>query len=393
MAATRVFSRLSILVLVLLPCTVALGQDLRGMQLFDKEDTRPYGNWAEPNQGFFASFDGLFWNISAPAVKQIGFPNTTRNVFYGPLTTDQVVESNNADTGDLRAKWKAGDRIEAGFMGEHDGFMIGTYELRQQTQFFAVEKASVVFQDLPFGPENSQYLQGIVGQTTDAAGNTLDVLANVPVVFDKITVYNRVKTQGVEAMYIYRPHQLHRGGVVDLMVGARYMQFDDTFSFLGVGGNLADTQFETVAKNRIVGPQIAGRIYQPCGGRFGFSAEGRFCAGLNSETIRQNGILASGLTALNPEPQPLLLNATAINHSATYYEFTPILEFRLEAHAQVTRNIELKAGYNVVWIDNIARGSAVNDYTVPAMGITDADHATKQHVLMNGLNLGIQINR
>ena len=278
-------------------------------------------------------------------------------------------------------------------MGEHDGFMIGTFELRQQTQFFATEKSSVVFQDLPFGPENSQYLQGIVGQVTDANGNVQDVIANVPVTYDKIVCYNRVKTQGVEAMYIYRPHQLHRGGTLDLMVGARYMQFDDTFSFYGTGGNLADTQFETAAKNRIAGPQFAARFYQPCGGRFGLSAEGRFAAGLNSQTIRQNGILGSGLTAPNPEPLPLLLNATTIDHSATYYDFTPIVEFRVEAHAQITRNIEAKIGYNVLWMDGIARGSAVNDYTVPAMGITNADHGTKQQVLMNGLSLGVQINR
>ena len=86
MAATRVFSRITLLLLlVLLPGAVAVGQDLAGLQIFDKDDIRPYGDWSAPNQGFFLGFDGLFWNISAPAVKQIGFPNTTRNVFYGPL--------------------------------------------------------------------------------------------------------------------------------------------------------------------------------------------------------------------------------------------------------------------------------------------------------------------
>jgi hypothetical protein len=395
MSLHRIHFGLAALLSVVLSGSLAYSQDheLRGMQLFEESDVRPYGNWAQPKDGFFFTFDGIYWYLTRPNKTTIGVPHLTRNVFFGPLETDQVVETNTLNTGDFRAKWKQGDRIELGFISGQHGLMVSTFELNRQTQHIEAQNVSVVFNDPAFGPQGSHLLEGIVGQVVDPiSGQVVNVVANVPITFTDLQVQNRVKTQGFEVLYMYRPHQLHHGGNLEFLLGGRYLYFDDDFSAFGFGGNLANSSWETDAKNYIAGPEIGVRWSHPIG-RFSLSAEGRFTAGINSQNVRQRGLLATALSAPNPQPQPTLMSATGFENSQHFYEFAPVVELRAEGHVQVTRIISLKAGYNMVFMDGIARGSNMTDYMVPTMGITTAHDANKQYVLMHGLNLGIEINR
>ena len=41
-------------------------RDLPALQLFDPADIRPYGDWEMPKEGFFFTFDGIWWTIPAP---------------------------------------------------------------------------------------------------------------------------------------------------------------------------------------------------------------------------------------------------------------------------------------------------------------------------------------
>ena len=154
---------------------------------------------------------------------------------------------------------------------------------------------------------------------------------------------------------------------------------------------------ETAAVNRIAGPQIGLRWFKPFG-RFALSSEGRFTAGINSQVVHQSGVLGSTLVSDAPitvdTPDiPKLMRATGFNNSENFTEFSPLVEFRIEAHVEITRLISLKAGWNAIWVNGIARAADMVEYRVPDMGITTALGGNRQDVFMHGLNLGIELNR
>jgi hypothetical protein len=296
------------------------------------------------------------------------------------------------DTGDFRAKQVEGDRIEFGYTGEHHGILVDTFELNGQTQYIYGTDVHVVFIDPSFNNGN-HLLDGIVG--TDANGN--QVTAGVPVSFQQISTLNHTETDGVEVLYTYRQHPMHHGGLVTWMVGGRYIRFDDDFDVQGLGGNLAQSVWDTTARNRIYGPEVGVR-WQKEFGRFGISSEGRFMAGVDSQNIRQNGEIASELfgTADNPSPLPTLLHATTFASAAELTTFCPVIEFRAEAHVQLTRLIQFKAGWTGIVMDGIARGADMVNYelngiTGQFMGINTG--ANSQPVFIQGLNVGFELNR
>ena len=172
---------------------------------------------------------------------------------------------------------------------------------------------------------------------------------------------------------MYRTHQHFLGGTTEWLLGGRYLQFND--KFFAIGGlwfgnsttvpptDVSTTFWNTDVKNTIGGPELGMRWYRPMG-RFAISAEGRFTAGINTETIHQDSIIGMGL---GPDPtattRPGQLTETSYNHSANFTEFTPIVELRVEGHMQLTRMISLKVGWTGMWMDNVARASEMIDYT------------------------------
>ena len=180
-------------------------RDLPALQLFEPADCRPYDGWDAPKEGFFFSFDGIFWTISAPKKAPVGVPGGTTDV--------PPFETNSFDTGDFRAKEVQGDEMEFGYTGEHHGFLVDTYELNCQTQIIFGNYVSVIFQEhlfpLPIG--------------------------NVAAEFLHLTISDRVETSGVEALYTYRQHQFERGGQLEWMFGGRWVWFQDEFNMFGQG--------------------------------------------------------------------------------------------------------------------------------------------------------------
>jgi hypothetical protein len=93
----------------------ARGQDHEaiGADLFEPADVRPYDNWAEPKQGIFFTFDGMYLHISPCAKTTVGDPNLNPTVYTGPdPLTDGIVETSTLDTSGP-SLWKWGDRIGA----------------------------------------------------------------------------------------------------------------------------------------------------------------------------------------------------------------------------------------------------------------------------------------
>ncbi len=392
--------------------TAAYGQDheLEGAALFERADVRPYDNWAEPRNGFFFSFDGLYWHISQPYKTSIGDPNLTPTVFTGPSLAESFVETNSLDTSGPSI-WKWGDRTELGYIDGHQGFMFTALSTQSQTQETYANNAFVVFNDPAQGPLGTHLLDTILQNgtpaipatpTTPAVPAVPSIIGETPVNFTSIYVQNKSRLQGVEALYIYRMDELYLGGQLEFLAGGRYFELKDQFWVDARGGNLGDSFWNTTTHNEIGGPEIGARFLQPIG-RFAFSVESRFTAGINAQAIGQDGLLGSelfsgipqpnGISLINAPPKPTLMSATSFTHSTHFIEFSPLVELRAEARMQITNVITVKAGYTGIFINNVVRAADMINYTVPTMGITTANNGNTQPVYIQGLNLGLEINR
>jgi hypothetical protein len=177
---------------------------------------------------------------------------------------------------------------------------------------------------------------------------------------------------------------------LEWFAGPRYAEFNDTFLVNANGGILNATNWATDAQNHIVAGQLGARYFKKVG-RWMLNTEGRFFAGINYQNIHQFGVIGSNLSPPGGVGQPLTLGPVAFSHADFEREFTPGIELRLELRYQLTRAISFKAGWSGTWMDSIARASSLVDYTLPSFGI-DPSH-NRQQVFMNGLVIGIDINR
>ncbi len=400
MLANRISFGLAAFLLVVSAGMTARGQDheLQGAALFEPADVRPYDNWAEPKQGLFFTFDGLYWHISPCDKTTIGDPNRSPIVYLPPVAGDtsipSFVEQNTLDTS-APSIWNWGDRMELGYIDGHHGFMFSSLLTESQTANLSASNAFVVF--YPGFFNGTTYLNTpIVNPVTG-----LTVPLETPVNFQAIYVQNKSRVDGAEALYIYRASECYFGGTLEFMLGGRYLELKDQFWVDARGGNLTDSYWNTESHNEIAGPEIGMRYFQPFG-RFGISADTRFTPGINSQAIAQDGRLAAGLIAGQNAALPLtegatayptLMGATGFNSSTHFIEFSPIVELRVEAHMQLTNLIEVKAGYTGIFVNNVVRAADMVNYSLPNMGITRSLGGNLQEVYIQGLNLSIEFNR
>jgi len=314
-------------VLVLVTGAAASAQGLGDMQLFALADQSRYGGGYCPNEGYFFVFDGLVWNISSPETTSIGFQDLTRLVWYDETTS--VIQSNELDTGFMKTDFTNGQRYEFGHISGHHGWVFTGFTLSDQNQRLVSSDADVVFSDPPFGPGGTQRLEGYI----DAL---LTVIDDLPVTFTEIEAVNKVELWGTELNYKYRMHPHHKGGLCELMVGVRYMEFDETFSVEGLGGILDQSFWSTEAENHMIGPQLGLRWFRKQN-RWTWSAEAKFFAAFNEQSVRQRSTLGSELVppggnTLTPGPAqglPLAMGPSNATHFQHHSEWSPAAELRV----------------------------------------------------------------
>jgi len=392
-------------------------------QLLDPHPPGQFGGGVAPNEGYFFTYDALNLFISHPAVTSIGAPGLTRQVFFAP--SKSTVQSNSLDTSFLGNDWVWGSRFEIGDIVEHCGWMLGYYNMRVQSQMRDFEGVVMTIDDREFGPANQRHLDGWLAEL-DAAGDTVFSATPLPLPlsFDTMHVENIVDTWSVEWMFMYRTHPLgfYRSTLAEMYFGVRYLEFEDRFHVQGRGVRLrnqggdfaepatilSDSDWRNDAFNRVVGPQLGLRLFTRRG-RWTFSAEGRFLAGFNFQTVRQRGVLG---THLNEVPTtgdggtiatgpgniisgiPAAIGPTYFTHGFDANEFSPCVEFRADARVHITRGLAFRAGYTAVWIDGLARGSDMIDYVWSETTVFGIRQDTnRQAVFMNGLSLGLEFNR
>ncbi|MBN2477132.1 MAG: BBP7 family outer membrane beta-barrel protein [Pirellulales bacterium] len=428
MLPNRIRSRLAAGVLMLLIAAPACAQDLEWIQPFASADISSFGSGIQPKEGYFFVVDALHWSISKPNVTTIGKPNYVREAYRSDATAEATpfLQANTMDTGSLTSAFASGNRFEFGRVFGHRGWLFSGYFMHHQDQRITASSASILFEDHAIST-GVNALDGFVENLdpTDPTGaTTITELRPLPILFDDVAAKNLVDTWSVELMCLHRFHQLHRGGVIELFAGARYMQFDDSFGVTALGDEvvddgtqpqpgepavtvtppaiLADSVWDTLAENHIIGPQVGLRYcYQQS--RWSLSTEGRFFAGFNSQNIHQRGTLGSRLAPPGAVDQPYLLSPIDIDHSEYINEWSPLAELRVEAKYQLTRAVTFRVGWTGFWMDGIARASNMISYEIAqpntrpnpvdfeSMGILAGQN--RQAVFGHGLAIGLEVNR
>jgi len=253
--------------------------------------------------------------------------------------------------------------------------------------------------------------------------------------FTTLQVSDKVTTTGVEIMRMYQAPQLHHGGTVDLLIGARYLQLNDLFQVYGTGGPFDAMTISQKVLNNVVGPQIGAR-YAHQRGRWSVWSEGRFFPAANFAVERNTSILASnsqpantanlngnntnGTTGISGNtgstsssgtgsssgssvnaqgpaiekrdaPAALLYGALTSGAGLNNMQFSPACEFRAGANCWLTQGVAAKFSYTGIFLPNMTRASNTIDYSLPNIGILNGGH--HQAVILNGFTFGIEINR
>lgn len=418
MSLKRTKTLLAAWTLVLLAGLPALGQGLQDGQIFAPADLSTLGGGPRANEGFFCSFEVMLGWIDRPETALIG-DGTTRQVVVREQVpdldpqdptqndpnwvADKVMEFSTHDTGLFPSKTVNGQRYEFGFVQEHHGWLFSGYNINQANQKLTASNAHVVFQDAPFGPGPSQHLQGYVD--VDLTEAYVDDLA---VRFDNLLAVNSLKTWSVELNYLYRMHPNHQGGIFELFLGARYMEFDEQFNVDAIGerggddtadppvppdSTLANSYWNTAADNHIIGPQIGGRWFRS-DGRWTCSTEGRFFAGFNSQNIHQQGLLGSKINVNTDQTLRIInMEPTGFDHRKFFSEWSPGAELRINFDYQLTRSVSAGVGWTGFWIDSLARPSDMVSYVIEQDSVMGITTNNRQGVFSNWVTFYIGLNR
>jgi len=164
----------------------------------------------------------------------------------------------------------------------------------------------------------------------------------------------------------------------------------DTLTGQGAGSPLQTGKWETESLNNMVGPEFSV-LFETTRGRWTFSSELKFVAGLNWQNVRYRGanfpdsigadylratfnpsttVTQSGLddTPVTLTPPPLFLQIygvgqqNATNDADYNFRFSPIGEWRFGGQFRVSQAITLHAGYTGMAIGSIARAAANTGY-------------------------------
>ncbi len=195
------------------------------------------------------------------------------------------------------------------------------------------------------------------------------------------------------------------------------------------GADLGYSDWNFKADNHIVGPQVGAR-YTISNNRWRFSAEGKYLAGFNRQNIYGYGTL--GLKAMSDTAgsstnnnnnnnnnnntsnnsnnnsntsetggiqsyTPIGTVANAFNYSKHYDAYTNGITGTFEAAWNWTEAVGFKVGYEMLYMDNIARASAVNNYRInedgSIFGVKSRKKDRNFDTFVHGVMFTVMVNR
>mgnify|MGYP004442747683 CR=1 FL=1 len=301
------------------------------------------------------------------------------------------------------------------------------------------------------GQSGSSYTQTSTSTNNDDSADNY-VFVPIPLTYETYSIQSKVNTCSVEAMYNYRFHPF-RSGTLEALAGLRYTKFDSNFTFFGhantmntsdysvtevsilngtvqgagdnqgtqttqsyqdytrdtesvIGADLGYSDWKFEAQNHIVGPQV-GLRYTLSNNRWRFMAEGKYFAGFNRQNVYGDGTF--GLKAMSeqdldmsatggvPTYAPLNTIANTFAYSKHYNEFTNGIEGRFDAVWNWTQAIGFKVGYQMLFMNQISRAEAVNDYRVnrdgTLFGVKENKKDRNFNQLAHGVMFTVMVNR
>ena len=191
------------------------------------------------------------------------------------------------------------------------------------------------------------------------------------------------------------------------------------------GSDLGYSDWNFEANNHIVGPQVGAR-YTISNNRWRFTGEAKYFAGFNRQNIYGHGTLglkamsdsASGGSSNNNNNNnsssnsgsnntsetggiqtytPIGTVANAFNYSKHYDAYSNGVDGKLEATWNWTEAIGFKVGYEMLYMDNIARATAVNDYRINEDGSIFGVKKNKKErnfdTFVHGIMFTVMVNR
>jgi len=378
-------------------------QGLRDAQIFAPAEPAHYGGGVRANEGFFFSYEGLYWTISAPERAYFGVDTNTlavqRQVWWADDPNQTSTQGTTMDTSFMTNQFTPGQRIELGHINGHQGWLFSYFQLHWSGQGQVDRGVESYFHDENWGVNNLPHLSI---QTSFGGDPVFGGVA-----FDNATMDIASRAWGTEFNYLVRTHPGERGGMWEWFFGVRYLEFDEQYDVRAngdppdnrnVNSMLADTIFTNYAANRLFGPQLGLRWFKT-NDRWELSLLGKFMAAWNAQSVQLNGVVASDLNlgaATFPRSimMPLALTTMDVNDVAHMSVFSPVVELRIEAKYMLTNKVSFKAGWNGMYIGELARPSRMVDYTLHqthAMGILRG--MNRDLCFLQGLGIGIEINR
>ena len=181
-------------------------ENLADMQLFSPLEVRPYGDGPEPRTGWFFRYDPLVWNVQRPDVAFLGVPPPAQANIGTALVP--VIAQSTLTTADMTDAMTFGNRFQVGRMGEEHGFQMEGYWLNPVNLSIRTTSVTMLF---------NQKLAAVQPTYTS---NT----------FDAINAENDTNNWSVQVEYIRRFRPNWHGGDFELLLGVRYLEFDEQFN-------------------------------------------------------------------------------------------------------------------------------------------------------------------
>jgi hypothetical protein len=206
-----------------------------------------------------------------------------------------------------------------------------------------------------------------IGYMSDEDHGWMFTVSNLggPNEVDTFTRFNNIELDKV-----FRLKPFHNGSVMELFIGARYVNlgdssFDQLVIFNPVTG--LTTIFDTAdhSSNDLIGGEIGARWYKKKG-RWTLSADGRAYAAPNFQ--QQDGFTRIYVFADPADPPLSVTDIFSGNGSSDF--FVPAGELRVEAQYDMTRDLSLNVGFNFLYFGRGMFRLVNDDQSVAMAGVT-----------------------
>lgn len=265
-----------------------------------------------------------------------------------PVVQNQNTLATALNTNALNFGTRAGPRLTVGYRFSQCGTAELSYFGLQDWHASAAARGN-----------NNLTLPGDLGPATDDFFG-----ANV------MQVNSAARLNNVEANYW---HQTSRSRL-SLLAGFRYFNFSDKFDITAVDSDTSISNYRTSTRNNLFGAQ-AGARWRAQRGIWGL------------EIVKKAGIYgnnASQSTYLGDFGNTVVLRNSHTNGGSTAF----IAEIGVNGRMQLTNWLYFRGGYNLIWVDGIARAANQLDFSNHAgSGTTLHD---RSNLFLHGANLGLE---